>query len=455
MQQFARLLIRGLKLFGIVTLGSLIIAALVAFKQLLDTPQPLDSVLPGEQRIFRWKYGHIFYTILGPENAPPLVLIHAPGIGASSYEMRHILPLLARQHRVYTLDLLGFGLSDHPNIAYSAEVYTSLLCAFLGEVIKQPATLLASGLSSLYAQATAEREPQLCERLVFISPLAHLKPGRTRSRSLLLSPLFGSLLYALLSSRPFLGYLLRRRANTGKLQLSSEDLEYRYAVAHQLEAEHAPLALLAGKLESSGSLSNGLKQPLLIISDDNSPLPQSANASIRIISRVGQQIRPGDPEKVVEALLNWEKQLTVSKEAVVTLNPGKKENLKTSEPAHSVSIKDAPRQPINNDTVPTHPQETVEASYEEQHSLEAVPAQPQALVDTPVDKEPLASPEATAETQEEPSATLTGVEAYCLKCKKKSLMKDPRQVTLKNGRPAIQGFCSVCGTKLTRMGKQT
>jgi RNase P subunit RPR2 len=43
--------------------------------------------------------------------------------------------------------------------------------------------------------------------------------------------------------------------------------------------------------------------------------------------------------------------------------------------------------------------------------------------------------------------------AYCMKCRKKVEMKSPKQVTLKNGRPAVQGVCPVCGTKVYRIGK--
>ena len=42
--------------------------------------------------------------------------------------------------------------------------------------------------------------------------------------------------------------------------------------------------------------------------------------------------------------------------------------------------------------------------------------------------------------------------AYCMKCKKKVEIKNPEQVTLKNGRPATQGVCLLCGTKVFRMG---
>ena len=47
----------------------------------------------------------------------------------------------------------------------------------------------------------------------------------------------------------------------------------------------------------------------------------------------------------------------------------------------------------------------------------------------------------------------TEVEAYCVKCKAKQKISSPEQTTMKNGRPAIRGTCSVCGTKVFRIGK--
>jgi len=43
--------------------------------------------------------------------------------------------------------------------------------------------------------------------------------------------------------------------------------------------------------------------------------------------------------------------------------------------------------------------------------------------------------------------------AYCMKCRKKVEIRNPKQITLKNNRPATQGVCSVCGTKVFRIGK--
>ena len=42
-------------------------------------------------------------------------------------------------------------------------------------------------------------------------------------------------------------------------------------------------------------------------------------------------------------------------------------------------------------------------------------------------------------------------EAYCVKCKTKREMQDATKITMKNGKPATQGTCPVCGTKLTKI----
>ena len=44
-------------------------------------------------------------------------------------------------------------------------------------------------------------------------------------------------------------------------------------------------------------------------------------------------------------------------------------------------------------------------------------------------------------------------QGYCVKERKKVEIKDPKQVTMKNGRPAIQGVCPDCGTKIFKIGK--
>ncbi len=40
-----------------------------------------------------------------------------------------------------------------------------------------------------------------------------------------------------------------------------------------------------------------------------------------------------------------------------------------------------------------------------------------------------------------------------MKCRAKKDMSNARQITMKNGKPATQGVCPSCGTKMFRIGK--
>ena len=45
------------------------------------------------------------------------------------------------------------------------------------------------------------------------------------------------------------------------------------------------------------------------------------------------------------------------------------------------------------------------------------------------------------------------IEIFCVKCKSKTESTAVEPVTMKNGRPATQALCAVCGTKKFRIGK--
>ena len=45
------------------------------------------------------------------------------------------------------------------------------------------------------------------------------------------------------------------------------------------------------------------------------------------------------------------------------------------------------------------------------------------------------------------------MQAYCVKCRTKREMRDAKSITMKNGKPATQGVCPTCGTKMFRIGK--
>src|ERR671922_1755134 len=46
---------------------------------------------------------------------------------------------------------------------------------------------------------------------------------------------------------------------------------------------------------------------------------------------------------------------------------------------------------------------------------------------------------------------LMATEAYCVKCKAKREMQNENKITMKNGKPATEGTCPVCGTKMFKI----
>jgi Domain of unknown function (DUF5679) len=50
------------------------------------------------------------------------------------------------------------------------------------------------------------------------------------------------------------------------------------------------------------------------------------------------------------------------------------------------------------------------------------------------------------------SSESTVATGYCMKCKAQREIQNAKQITMKNGRPATEGACPVCGTKIFKIG---
>jgi pimeloyl-ACP methyl ester carboxylesterase len=323
---------KALLFVGAILCGIAGCVATVTLKHLIDTPQPLESALPGEARLYRWRSGHIFYKVLGTPANPPLVLLHNPGIGASAHEMRHIMAELAQQYHVYAPDLPGFGLSDRLNIDYTVETYTDFCYDFLTEVVQiaqHPATVLASGISCTYAVQVAHNFPDICERLVLISPIALAGARQVpRAFSLLLRlPVFGLSLYTLCSTRSALRWLRAQRnpqyreqqgEQAGQSEQAKADVAYLYAATHRFGAEHALLALWSGKLSRDVTRQfELLRQPTLLIwgaqalqdfhsisyEQQKQHVPQQTQ--LAIMRDAGIYVHEQYPDVVITDILDW------------------------------------------------------------------------------------------------------------------------------------------------------
>jgi pimeloyl-ACP methyl ester carboxylesterase len=295
-------------------------ALLVTARHLLETPQPLESGLPGEGRIDRKHGGDIYFNVAGPAEAQPLVLLHDFYPGASSFEFRRIFPRLAERYRVYAPDWLGFGMSEHPAVAYTGEFYASVLTGYLRDVVGQPAIVLAHGRAANIAVRAASDTPELFDRLVLVAPevfagvateptLPQMLVQAARRASLGLVP------YALVSTRPALRWISSSRSRRGGPD-REEEVEHLYASAHQFGGQYALLAMLTGDLDLA--MPNAfalLEPPVLIVSgerDRQHPRVDmediailNPHADLEVIPSAADVVFEDQPDLFLAALTRW------------------------------------------------------------------------------------------------------------------------------------------------------
>ncbi|HYM50809.1 MAG TPA: alpha/beta fold hydrolase [Candidatus Limnocylindrales bacterium] len=122
----------------------------------------------------------------------PLVLVH--GLGSSAtVEFYFNLEALAASHRVYAVDLPGFGKSDKPPIEYTIEFFVRVLRDFMVAHGLDRVALMGVSLGGRIAVGFALEYPSHVSRLVLVDALGVGVPRRVLAYSVLLARGIGEL----------------------------------------------------------------------------------------------------------------------------------------------------------------------------------------------------------------------------------------------------------------------
>lgn len=105
-----------------------------------------------------------------PRPGSPVVLVHCYTCSMNWWD--DVAPLLARDHRVIRVDLLGHGGSDKPGSGYSIPDQASAVAEALAALGVSGATVVGHSLGGTVATAIAEQSPQLASRVVIIDQAA-------------------------------------------------------------------------------------------------------------------------------------------------------------------------------------------------------------------------------------------------------------------------------------------
>jgi pimeloyl-ACP methyl ester carboxylesterase len=234
--------------------GAGLTGAIAAFNRSVSNVAPPANALHGGVRRWDWRGHGVFATEMG--SGPLVILVHGVYAGASSYEFRNLFPLLAQQHRVVAFDLLGCGLSDRPNLGYSADLFAEQIVDALTEFgANEPVTLVGSSLGAAFAIRAAARTTGRIGQLVAICPtglggiLDRAPTGTQRAvGGTFRSPLLGEALFNGLSSKPSIRWYLGKRTYADEASATPEVVDHYYAVAHQPGARYVPAHFVGGLL---------------------------------------------------------------------------------------------------------------------------------------------------------------------------------------------------------------
>jgi pimeloyl-ACP methyl ester carboxylesterase len=145
-----------------------------AYNKYVSVNSTKNNTLPTKDgAYYSWRHGNVFYTKSG--SGSPVLLIHDTNSASSSIEWSKITKRLRRNHTVYTIDLLGCGLSDKPNVIYTNYMYVQLITAFVRDVIQGKTDVVASNFSSSFVIMANHLDDSIINRMILINPVSMKK----------------------------------------------------------------------------------------------------------------------------------------------------------------------------------------------------------------------------------------------------------------------------------------
>lgn len=111
---------------------------------------------------------------LDRQSTPPLLLVH--GFGASTDHWKKNILVLARQHQVWAIDLLGFGRSAKPNQIYNGDLWRDQLADFIREHIQAPTVLVGNSLGGYASLCTAAQVPDVAAGVILLNSAGPFTP---------------------------------------------------------------------------------------------------------------------------------------------------------------------------------------------------------------------------------------------------------------------------------------
>jgi pimeloyl-ACP methyl ester carboxylesterase len=282
---------------------------------------------------WEWQGYSIRYTVSG--SGQPLLLIH--GFGASIGHWRQNIPVLAEAgYQVFAIDLLGFGGSDKPAIAYTLEQWEALLYDFWQAQIQRPTVLVGNSIGGLLTLMLMAHHPEMTRGGVLLNCAGGLNhrpeelnwPLRTVMQlftNVVCSPAFGPLLFNQVRRKSRIRETLKQ-VYCDRTAITDELVDLLYEPSCDPGAQQVFAAILSAPPgPRPAELLPHVRQPLLVLWGEADPWTPIAGSKIyqdlaaqpdaappvqfQAIANTGHCPHDERPEQVNSAMIDWLKTL--------------------------------------------------------------------------------------------------------------------------------------------------
>ncbi len=147
-------------------------------KELASWPVPFESTS------LETEYGQVHVLVSGPEDGPPMLLLHASGV--ASWSWRYNVEDLSGPFRTYAIDLIGdAGLSEYSTLKHTmrnGEDQADLYAAVMDHFGIDSAIVVGASDGGFIATNLATHHPERVERMVLLGPMGYAGAGLAISR---------------------------------------------------------------------------------------------------------------------------------------------------------------------------------------------------------------------------------------------------------------------------------
>jgi pimeloyl-ACP methyl ester carboxylesterase len=125
------------------------------------------------------------------EKGSTVILLH--GVGCSVEFWERNIAALAREHRVFAVDIVGFGRTDKPEVVYTFQLMADFVLDFMNAMGIDKASLVGNSMGGGISMTVAAQAPERVKKIVLVDPVG-LGRGQSPMMRLMTLPVIGNVL---------------------------------------------------------------------------------------------------------------------------------------------------------------------------------------------------------------------------------------------------------------------